>query len=49
LNLTETLSNKQDVDVAEKYMEYQNQMTAYQATLAMGTKIMQMTILDYIN
>lgn len=49
LNLTETLSNKQDVDVAEKYMEYQNQMTAYQATLAMGTKIMQLSILDYMN
>jgi flagellar hook-associated protein 3 FlgL len=49
LNLTETLSNKQDVDIAEKYMEYQNQMTAYRSTLAMGTKIMQMSILDYLN
>ena len=49
LNLTETLSNKQDVDIAEMYMEYQNQMTAYRSTLAMGTKIMQMSILDYLN
>ncbi|WP_057895821.1 flagellar hook-associated protein FlgL [Liquorilactobacillus oeni] len=48
-NLTEELSNKQDVDVAQKYMEYQNQMTAYQATLAMGTKIMQTTVLNYMN
>jgi flagellar hook-associated protein 3 FlgL len=48
LNLTETLSNKQDIDFVEKYMEFSNQMTAYQSTLAMGTKIMQLTILDYI-
>jgi len=46
--LAETLSNKQDVDVAEKFMEYQNQMVAYQSTLSMGTRIMQTTILDYI-
>ncbi len=48
-NLTEELSNKQDVDVAQKYMEYQNQMTAYQATLAMGTKIMQTSVLNYMS
>ncbi|KRL37600.1 flagellar hook associated protein [Liquorilactobacillus aquaticus DSM 21051] len=48
-NLTDVLSDKQDVDVAQKYMEYQNQMTSYKATLAMGTKIMQTTILDYLN
>ncbi|MGM0228550.1 flagellar hook-associated protein 3 [Enterococcus sp. AZ091] len=48
LNLTETLSNKQDIDFVEKYMEFSNQMTAYQSTLAMGTKIMQLTILDYV-
>ncbi|GBG94899.1 flagellar hook-associated protein FlgL [Ligilactobacillus salitolerans] len=47
-SLAETLSNKQDVDVAQKYMEYQNQMLSYQSTLAMGTQIMQTTILDYL-
>lgn len=46
--LQDTLSLTQDVDVAETYMTYQNQMTAYRATLAMGTKIMQTSILDYI-
>lgn len=46
--LAETLSNKQDVDVAEKYMEYQNQMISYRSTLAMGTKVMQTSILDYL-
>lgn len=48
LSLTSTLSERQDVDVAEKYMEYQNQMLAYQATMSMGTKIMQTSILDYV-
>lgn len=48
LNLKEGLSNRQDVDVPEKYMEFQNQMLAYKATMSMGTKIMQTTILDYV-
>ncbi|MGX7195948.1 flagellar hook-associated protein FlgL [Enterococcus olivae] len=48
LSLKSTLSDRQDVDVAEKYMEYQNQMLAYQTTMAMGTKIMQTSILDYV-
>lgn len=48
LNLTQALSERQDVDVAEKYMEYQNQMLAYQTTMAMGSKIMQTSILDYV-
>lgn len=48
LSLTQSLSDRQDVDIAEKYMEYQNQMLAYQTTMAMGTKIMQTTILDYV-
>ncbi len=48
INLTSALSERQDVDIAEKYMEYQNQMLAYQTTMAMGTKIMQTSILDYV-
>lgn len=48
INLKEVLSEKQDVDVIQKYMEYSNQMLAYQASLSMGTKIMQISILDYI-
>lgn len=48
LSLSQSLSERQDVDIAEKYMEYQNQMLAYQTTMAMGTKIMQTTILDYV-
>ena len=48
LNLKESLSNRQDVDVAEKYMQFQNEMLAYSATMSMGTKIMQTSILDYV-
>ncbi|HIZ53461.1 MAG TPA: flagellar hook-associated protein FlgL [Candidatus Enterococcus avicola] len=48
ISLTQSLSDRQDVDIAEKYMEYQNQMLGYQTTMAMGTKIMQTTILDYV-
>ena len=48
IDLAQSLSERQDVDIAEKYMKYQNQMLAYQTTMAMGTKIMQTTILDYV-
>nr|WP_276532361.1 flagellin [Enterococcus italicus] len=48
IQLKESLSENQDVDVVQKYLEYQNQMVAYRATLAMGTKIMQTSILDYL-
>ena len=48
LNLEELRSNKQDVDLAEKYMQYTMETTAYQASLAMGTKILQTSILDYL-
>ena len=47
-NLTDSLSDKQDVDVASKYVEYTSQMATYQATLAMGTKVMQTSVMDYM-
>lgn len=48
LNLTTMKSNVQDVDIAKVYMEYQKDQTTYQSTLAMGTKIMNTTILNYM-
>lgn len=48
IDLAQSLSERQDVDIAEKYMKYQNQMLAFQTTMAMGTKIMQTTILDFV-
>ncbi|MFT9269805.1 MAG: flagellar hook-associated protein FlgL [Liquorilactobacillus nagelii] len=47
-NLKESLSNEQDVDVATAYSKFQKEKLTYNATLAMGTKIMQTTILDYM-
>lgn len=48
ITLQETLSQRQDIDLAQKYMEYQSQMTAYRTTMAVGTQIMQTTVLDYM-
>jgi len=48
LSLQNMRSNKQDVDLAEKYMEYTMEMVAYQSTLQMGTKILQTNILNYL-
>lgn len=48
LNLEEMRSSKQDIDLAEKFMEYTMEKTAYEASLAMGTKILSTSILDYL-
>ena len=48
INLKDILSEKQDVDVVSKYMELSNQTLALRASLSMGTKIMQISILDYV-
>lgn len=47
-NLATLKSNSQDIDMAKEYMEYQKNQTTYQSTLAMGTKIMNTTILNYL-
>lgn len=48
INLKSMLSNKEDVDLAEKYMEFTMEMTAYQSSLYMGTQILQTNILNYL-
>lgn len=48
LNLKTILSENQDIDLAEKYMQFTMENTAYQASLSMGTKILQTNILDYL-
>lgn len=48
ISLQSIRSNKQDVDLAEKYMEFTMEQQAFQASLAMGTKILQTNILDYL-
>lgn len=48
LHLKKSLSAKEDVDIPEKYMEFLTMSTVYQASLSVGAKIMQPTLLDYI-
>lgn len=48
LNLKNMRSNKEDVDLAEKYMEYSMEMIAYTASLQMGTRILQTNILNFL-
>ncbi|WP_034537491.1 flagellar hook-associated protein FlgL [Carnobacterium inhibens] len=48
LNLKTMLSENQDIDVAEKYMQFTMEKSAYEASLSMGTKILQTSILDYL-
>ena len=48
INLTSLLSQKEDIDIAEKYMEYSVMSTVYQASLAAGAKVLQPSLLDYL-
>lgn len=48
LNLNSLLSQRQNVDVAEKYMEFSNMNAVYQASLSIGAKILQPSLLDYL-
>lgn len=48
LNMTELLSKTEDIDIAEKYMEYAMLESVYQASLSVGGKILQSTLLDYL-
>lgn len=48
INLKEVLSEKEDVDLAESYMNYIMLTTAYQSSLSMGAKILQPSLLDYL-
>lgn len=48
INLKSILSNKEDIDLAEKYMEFTMEMTAYQVSLKMGTKVMDTNIMNFV-
>lgn len=49
LNLTDTLSNTEDIDLTKKTIEFATMITVYQACLQTGAKIMQPTLMDYIS
>ena len=48
LNLTKLLSEKEDIDIAEKYMEWSVMKSVYQASLAVGAQILQPSLLDFL-
>lgn len=48
LEMTSIFSKMQDVDYADKFMELQEARMVYTATLQVGSKLLQPTILDYL-
>ena len=47
-NATKQQSNLEGIDKAAAILDYNTQYTAYNAALAMGSKLMQYTLLDYM-
>ncbi|MPN19504.1 hypothetical protein SDC9_166875 [bioreactor metagenome] len=48
LNMKGVLSLDQDVDQVEKFIELKSAELVYQASIQVGTKLIQPTILDYM-
>ncbi len=48
LGLTELLSNAQDVDYAEKFIDYMSLQASYQSTLQISSQIIQKSLLDFL-
>ena len=47
-NMTKLKSNTEDIDFAEKIMQYMTMTNVYVASLSVGAKILQPTILDFL-
>lgn len=47
-NMTELLSKTEDIDMAEKIMQYSMLESIYNASLAMGARILQPTLLNFL-
>ncbi|MTI69502.1 MAG: flagellar hook-associated protein FlgL [Firmicutes bacterium] len=48
LNTIEFLSKTEDIDVAEKVMQYKNMENVYRSSLQTGAKILQPSLLDFL-
>ena len=48
-NLTDLLSQTEDVDVAQKYMEYNTAENVYTSCLKTGAKILQQSLIDFLS
>lgn len=46
--VTTTISKKEDVDAAEAIMKYQTRLTAYEASLKVGSNVLQPSLLDFL-
>jgi flagellar hook-associated protein 3 FlgL len=47
-NMTEILTNTEDIDITEKTMQYATMQTVYMASLQTSAKVLQPTLMDYI-
>lgn len=48
LNMTELKSKSEDIDLAKKMMEFSVMSNVYEASLAVGAKVLQSSLLDYM-
>lgn len=48
LNISKLLSEREDIDIAEKYMEFSVMKSVYQASLQVGAQILQPSLLDFL-
>jgi flagellar hook-associated protein 3 FlgL len=46
---TEQLSNVEDADVAQTYIDFSTQQAAYQAALKAGATIVQASLMDFLH
>ena len=46
--MKDILSKEQDTDVVESFIELQSAELVYQASIKVGSKLIQPTVLDYI-
>lgn len=49
INMTEVLSKTEDIDITEKTIEYYTMSTVYTACLQTSARVIQPTLMDYIN
>ncbi|MEY8763060.1 MULTISPECIES: flagellar hook-associated protein FlgL [Clostridium] len=49
VDMTDVLSKTEDIDISEKTIEYATMLTVYEACLQTGGKVIQPTLLDYVD
>ena len=49
INFTKLMSKNEDVDIAEAIMHLMNEMNVYNASLSVGSKVIQPTLVDFLD